>query len=72
MVETLRHAFDNGYDAVMLRKYRNPATGTKGDIIIVKDGSQLRSPNAVFDPVRRNSSDLLATRSLGEILSTTA
>jgi hypothetical protein len=59
VVATLRDAFDNGNDAVLLRNYTSPG-GKSGDIIIVRDANQLRSPNAAFDPARRNSRDLLA------------
>jgi hypothetical protein len=59
IVATLRNAFDSGRDSVMLRNYR-AADGTVGDIIIVRDANQLRSPNAAFDPAKRDSANLLA------------
>lgn len=59
VVATLRDAFDRGHDAVMLRNYTSPG-GKTGDIIIVKDANQLRSPQAAFDPLRRESAHLLA------------
>lgn len=60
VVATLRDAFDGGHDAVMLKNYISPG-GTKGDIIIVRDANQLRSPSAMFDPSNINSSNLLAS-----------
>jgi hypothetical protein len=56
----LQDAWDNGYDAVMLRNYTTPGGQTGRNILVVKDPAQLRSPNAKFDPAKRNSSDLLA------------
>jgi hypothetical protein len=60
VVATLRDAFEAGHDAVMLRNYIKPGTPTKQDIVIVRDANQLRSPNAAFDPAKKNSSGLLA------------
>lgn len=62
VVATLRDAFDGGRDAVMLKNYTSP-NGTRGDIIIVRDANQLRSPNAMFDPSKKNSDNLLASLS---------
>jgi hypothetical protein len=59
VVATLRHAFDRGHDAVLLKNYTSPG-GKTGDIIIVRDANQLRSVNAAFDPAKRNSGNLLA------------
>lgn len=68
---TLREAWDNGYDAVMMKNYTTPS-GVKGKtILVVKDPSQLRSPNAKFDPAKKNSSDLLAGLAGGAILAPT-
>jgi hypothetical protein len=44
----------------MLRNYTSPG-GRSGDILVVKDPAQLRSPNAKFDPAKRNSNDLSAS-----------
>lgn len=60
VVATLQDAFVRGYDSVMLRNYTSPG-GRKGDIIIVRDANQLRSPNAAFDPANRNSTFLLGS-----------
>jgi hypothetical protein len=54
----LRDAFDNGHDAVLLRNYTSPG-GITGDILIVKDGKQLRSVNAAFDASKRESRNLM-------------
>jgi hypothetical protein len=56
---TLADAWDRGFDAVMLRNYTSPG-GKTGDILVVRDPSQLRSPFATFDPEKRQSSNLLA------------
>lgn len=61
VVETLRDAFDRGHDAVMLRNYTSPGGLTGQKIIIVRDANQLRSPNAAFDPAKRNSANQLAS-----------
>jgi len=58
VVATLQNAFDRRYDSVLLRNYTSPG-GIKGNIIIVKDGNQLRSVNAAFDPARRADRNLL-------------
>lgn len=60
VVETLRRAFDSGFDAVMLKNYTSPA-GKSGDIIIVKNANQLRVPQAAFDPAKRDSAFLLGS-----------
>jgi hypothetical protein len=43
----------------MLRNYTSPG-GKVGDILVVRDPAQLRSPFAQFDPAKRNSRNLLA------------
>jgi hypothetical protein len=60
VVGALREAFEGGHDAVMLRNYTSP-DGKSGDIVIVRDANQLRSPAAKFDPAKKSSSDLLAS-----------
>jgi hypothetical protein len=55
---TVRDAFDQGYDAVLVRDF--PVSGKKHNILYVKDANQLRSPFAVFDPDKKNSGHLLA------------
>jgi len=57
---SLKQAWNQGHDAVMLRNYTAPG-GRSGDILVVKDPAQLRSPTAKFDPRKRNSSDLSAS-----------
>jgi hypothetical protein len=57
---SLKKAWDQGYDAVMVKNYTSP-DGRRGTVLVVKDLAQLRSPNAKFDPARRNSNDLSAS-----------
>jgi hypothetical protein len=57
---SLKEAWNQGHDAVMLRNYTAPG-GRSGDILVVKDPAQLRFPTAKFDPRKRNSSDLSAS-----------
>ena len=61
VVGALRDAFESGHDALMLRNYTTPGGKTGKNIIIVRDANRLRSPNAKFDPAKRNSADLLAS-----------
>jgi hypothetical protein len=56
---TLQESWDKGFDAVMIKNYTSPA-GKSGDILVVQDPVQLRSPYAQFDPAKRQSRDLLA------------
>jgi hypothetical protein len=56
---SLEKAWDQGYDAVMVKNYTSP-DGRTGTVLVVKDLAQLRSPNARFNPAKRDSSDLLA------------
>ena len=56
---TLADAWERGHDSVLLRNYTSPG-GQTGDILVVKDPAQLRAPTAQFDPVKRNSRNLLA------------
>jgi hypothetical protein len=56
---SLKKAWDQGYDAVMVKNYTSP-DGRTGTVLVVKDLAQLRSPNARFDRAKRGSSDLLA------------
>ena len=56
---SLKKAWDQRYDAVMVKNYTSP-DGRTGTILVVKDLAQLRSSNARFDPTKRDSSDLLA------------
>ena len=56
---TLVNAWDQGYDAVMLENYTSPG-GKTGNILVVRDPSQLRSPFAAFDPEKKQSPNLLA------------
>ncbi len=57
---TLREAFDAGHDAVMMKNYTRPGGKKPETVIVVRDQAQLRSPNAAFDPRKRDSADLLA------------
>jgi hypothetical protein len=56
---TLDYLWSKGHDAVMLKNYTSPA-GRSGDILVVKDPAQLRSPYAKFDPAKRSSANLLS------------
>jgi len=57
---SLKEAWDQGHDAVLLRNYTSPS-GKSGSVLVVKDPAQLRSPTAKFDPKKRNSNDLSAS-----------
>lgn len=59
IASTLNLAWDNGFDSVVLKNYTSPG-GRKGDILVVKNPNQLRSPYAAFDPRKRDSANLLA------------
>jgi hypothetical protein len=64
----LKYLWDKGHDAVELQNVRDfnmPHRPTT--IIFVKHPSQLRSPYAVFDPAKRDSSDLLASVAAGGV-----
>ena len=66
---TVQEAFSSGYDSVVFRNYRGPTgQGEPRDIVMVKDPAQLRSVNAAFDPAKRDSSDLMASRLLPLLL----
>ncbi len=55
-------------NSILMRNY-SMGDGRVGDILVVKNGNQLRSPNAVFDPAKKSSSDLLSQApALGDIL----
>jgi hypothetical protein len=57
----LQDAWGAGHDAVMLRNYTRPGGENPENVIVVRDLSQLRSPNAAFDPTRKFSPELLAS-----------
>ena len=60
---TLNNAFrDGSYDSVLMRNYTTPGGKTGENIAVVRDPNQLRSVNAAFDPARKNSADLMASR----------
>jgi len=59
VIEALRNAFDQGYDAVRLRNYITE-WGPQ-EILTVRDANQLRSPFAAFDPAKKDSAKLLAS-----------
>jgi hypothetical protein len=65
---SLKKAWDQGYDAVMVKNYTS-RDGRTGTVLVVKDLAQLRSPNARFNPAKRDSSDLLAGLAGAGILS---
>jgi hypothetical protein len=56
---TLAQAWDDGFDAVILRNY-SLSGGKPGDILVVKNENQLRVPWATFDPRKRESPQLTA------------
>jgi hypothetical protein len=55
----LADAWARGHDSMLLRNYATPG-GVKGDLMVVKDPAQWRSPFAQFDPAKRHLNDLLA------------
>jgi hypothetical protein len=55
----LADAWAQGHDSVLLKNYTLPG-GISGDVLVVRDPAQLRSPFAQFDPAKRYSRDLLA------------
>jgi hypothetical protein len=58
--ESLRNAWDNGYDSVLMKNYIRPG-GTKPEsIMVVRNLNQLRSPRAAFDPAKKLSPNILA------------
>ena len=58
--ESLRNAWDNGYDSVLMKNYIRPG-GTKPEsIMVVRNLNQLRSPRAAFDPEKKLSPNILA------------
>jgi hypothetical protein len=59
VANTIAQVWDDGFDAVVVRNFRGPG-GTPGDMLVVKNANQLRSPFAAFDPAKRESSHLLA------------
>ena len=62
---TLAQAWDDGFDAVMLRNYTTPAGKMDKNILVVRDPAQLRSPYAAFDPAKSLSADILASGGRG-------
>lgn len=56
---TLAQAWDDGFDAILMRNYTTP-NGGKDQVLVVKDPAQLRSIFAKFDPKNVTSDDLLA------------
>jgi hypothetical protein len=57
---TLRHAWEQGYEAVLLKNYTMPDRKVR-DILVVRDAAQLRDPKAKFDPRKRDSANLKAS-----------
>ena len=56
---TLAQAWDEGFDAILVRNYTTP-NGGKDRVLVVRDPAQLRSIFAKFDPKNVTSDDLLA------------
>jgi len=59
MAATIQNAWDDGYDSLLIRNYTTP-DGRKGNFVLVKDPSQLRSPHARFNLAEKLSPNLLA------------
>jgi hypothetical protein len=68
VLETLRGSFDRGHDAVILNNYTAPGEQAGQKFIIVRDGNQLRSPQAAFDRAKKFSPDLLAGLATGAVV----
>jgi hypothetical protein len=60
ILATLRHSWEQGHDAVVLKNYTMP-DGKVRDILVVKDPAQLRDSKAKFDPKKRDSANLKAS-----------
>lgn len=60
MAATVSQAWDDGYDAIMLKNYKTPGSKKLGTVIIVKEPNQLRKKGAKFDPDKKFSPELLA------------
>jgi hypothetical protein len=56
----IKQAWADGHDAVRFLRYRSP-NGIVGDAVLVRYPSQLRHPSAVFDPLKKQSRDLLSS-----------
>jgi hypothetical protein len=52
----LKSAFENGYDGVILRNTRD-----EGDVFVPRDGAQVRSRFAAFDPANKDKNWLLGS-----------
>lgn len=60
---TLNNAFrDGGYDSVVMKNYSTPGGKTGENIAVVRNPNQLRSLTADFDPTKKHSANLLASR----------
>lgn len=58
---TLADAWDRGYDSILMENVHDiNMPGKPTTVLFVKNANQLRSPNAAFDPAKRDGSDLLA------------
>lgn len=57
---TIKQAWDDGYEAVLMRNYKDPRTEKLATNIVVRDPSRLRSPFAQFDPRRKFDNNLMA------------
>ena len=55
----VQDAWEAGYDAIRFRNYTSPG-GEKGNFVLVKQPEQIRSVNAQFDPLKRDSANIMA------------
>jgi hypothetical protein len=55
----IKQAWADGHDAIRFRNHRS--AGRVGDAVLVRHPSQLRHPSAVFDPLKKQSRDLLSS-----------
>jgi hypothetical protein len=59
-------ASDAGYDSVLLQNYVRPGGKIPEEVVVVRDLNQLRSPEAAFDPAKKDSPNIMA--SIGGIM----
>lgn len=60
---TLNDAFrGGGYDSVLMKNYSTPGGITGENIAVVANPNQLRSVQAAFDPSKKSSANLMASR----------
>ncbi len=68
MAATIEDAWGKGYDAVMIKNYTSPSGKTNQKFILVRDPSQLRKPEAKFDPKEKFNPNLMASAAGASIL----